>query len=201
MSNQCSCRTVKNSQCSFKARASEEYCGRHKTCNRPIEHIQVYRQPRYGIVEKPTKFSPPFNTICEGSWDEKNAVLDMDFDIKWPSKYTFMLHVNAVEKALIYEKMKNPEKLGVYNNSAMYVAYNGAHAICPMCGTVLGSHMFKIKDFSRKILCWPESYASHYIANHNIMPTKRFFTFIEKMCEMLPINKEDGLGERAAHHA
>ena len=110
-------------------------------------------RPVYGAVEKPTKFSPPYNATCEGFWDEENNPLDMEFDIHWPSKHMFMLHVNAVEKALIYEKMKNPEKIGVYNNSAMYVAYNGAHAICPMCRTVLGSHMFKIKDFSRKILC------------------------------------------------
>ena len=195
MSNQCSCRTVKNSQCSLKARASEKYCGHHKTCNRPMKN-----RPVYGAVEKPTKFSPPYNNAtCEGFWDEENNPLDMEFDIPWPSKNMFMMHVNAVEKALIYEKRKNPERFGVYDNYAMYVAYNGEHEICPMCRTLLGSHMFRINDSSGMIVCWPELYASHYIDYHNIMPTKRFFTFIEKMYKTLPSHNEDGLG--AALHA
>ena len=31
----CSCKTLKNSQCSFNARASKKYCGHHDQCKNP----------------------------------------------------------------------------------------------------------------------------------------------------------------------
>ena len=100
----CSCNTVKNSQCSFNARASEEYCGHHEQCNRPMAH-QPKKKPS---AKKPNKFSPPNEDArCEGYWEDKNNALLMVSKINWPSKNIFLSHVKDVEAGLIYQKMKN----------------------------------------------------------------------------------------------
>ena len=164
MPNKCSCKTVKNSQCSFNARASEEYCGHHEACNRPIGP-----KKKPSAVKKPTQFSPPYNAMCEGFWDEKNNPQHMVSKINWPSKNMFLSHVKDVEAGLIYQKMKKPENraYGLYDTFAMYVAYTGEHSISEIDGTVLGSHMFRINDSSGMIVCWPELYADHYIGKYN----------------------------------
>ena len=187
--HQCSCKTLKNSQCSFSARASKKYCGHHEPCKRPISLPRGPMKKKPSAenaqkVEEPTSFSPPTDLKCEGYWnnDTYNPQL-MVSKVEWPSKHLFLVHVKAIEDRLIYEAEEMWDKKKKF--SERYVMYRG-FSTSVMDKSQLGSSEFQCRDSAGKLICWPTMYASHYIGKYNIMPTKRFFTFIEATYPTFP---------------
>ena len=77
--HQCSCKTLKNSQCSFNARASKKYCGHHEPCKRPME-------TKSSAVKKRTK-----NRSSKKSVELSKQILQLDAARKVSEAYYKMV--------------------------------------------------------------------------------------------------------------
>ncbi|CAD7950799.1 unnamed protein product [Amoebophrya sp. A120] len=63
-------------------------------------------------------------------------------------------------------------------------------------GEIVGSGEYQAEYFDtveheRRIMVWPQGYAEHYICQHNVLPTERFFRFVVQFAEEhdLPLSR------------
>ena len=59
----------------------------------------------------------------------------------------------------------------------------------PIPGVLLSRDECESKDSSGQSIRWLKDYPDHYIRKHNVVPTERFFTFIEGMYRKIKTNK------------
>ena len=78
--HRCSCKTLKHSQCAFKARASEKYCGHHEPCKRPMK-------TKPSAVKTSTNRKPSSKKSVELS----KQILQLDADMKVSEAYYKMV--------------------------------------------------------------------------------------------------------------
>ena len=136
-------------------------------------------------VDKPPSFNPPH---CEGAFYIDKYLPEHD-GRPWTGKERFLVHVKAVVK-FITKAQKNGDK-----NQTVTVA-SGKKFQCMYCyiifnipGVLLSRDTCESKDSSGQSIRWLKDYPDHYIKKHNVVPTERFFTFIEGMYRKIKTNK------------
>lgn len=110
----------------------------------------------YGVDN--IKFSPPNPNKCEGYWTKtkNNTYLPTVSNQVWRGKNNWL------------------EKAFVVNANTPTVAYRGI-AFSRLDGSPVGNQEFQ--DETNNI-CWPEGYIEHYIQDHNVMPTEKFYQYV-----------------------
>ncbi len=130
------------------------------------------------MIEPPPEYMPPNPFQCEGYWDPEDALRYRNQPkiyqpiisrVIWRDKQKFVQAVNAIEKYLI---------------DTTQVPRYGSGAISRInFREFIGGSEFN--DYEYKI-CWPSGYVNHYIEQHNVMPTKRFFDYVLIRVNTLP---------------
>lgn len=123
---------------------------------------------------KPPSYAKSSSLGCEGYWsdgrgeDKKSkSYQPIPSDEVWGGKSVWMDRPKTVEKYIS----------GVSGET--YKCFRGMTP-CRLCNEMVGNceyHMGK--------MCWPEGYVEHYIGHHNVMPTKKFYKFINKTYESI----------------
>lgn len=106
-------------------------------------------------------FMPPSTSKCEGYWNKQyRPVISTKI---WYGKDEW------IRKALIVEH-HTPQK-----------SFRGI-SFSRIDGTPVGN-----KEYYDVInnMCWPEGYVEHYIKNYNVMPTQKFYHYINYRYQLL----------------
>ena len=118
------------------------------------------------IISPPPEFMPPnpAEYKYQGYWGEpfKGGYQPIISSKVWPDKEKFLKAVYAIE---LYLK-----------RSGHYVQYRGFSTSRLISGKRVGSGG-EYQD-NKYEMYWPEDYVDHYIKDHNVMPTERFFKYI-----------------------
>ena len=109
--------------------------------------------------------------------------------MEWKGKERFLVHVKTVVKFIT-----KAQKRGDKNQTVTVVS--GKKFECVYCklifntpGVLLSRDECESKDSSGQSIRWLKDYPDHYIRKHNVVPTERFFTFIEWMYRKIKTNK------------
>ena len=139
MPNQCSCKTLKQSQCSFNASASKKYCGHHEPCKRPItKAVKKSTNPKKKTSSKTnTKALQLSKKILEmdAAMQDTDYYQKMEDDHKlWTKKFSSLFRLLIKLRELDQDMFADTdEKLtlpfsdigyGQDENSEDYVLYN-----------------------------------------------------------------------------
>jgi hypothetical protein len=110
-------------------------------------------------------FSPPNPNKCEGYWTKTkdNKYLPIISDNPWIDKSEWL------------------QKAYIVNSNTPMVAYRGL-SFSRLDGSVVGNEEYQ--DTTNNI-CWPQGYIEHYIRDHNVMPTEKFYNYINTRYEQL----------------
>ena len=110
-------------------------------------------------ISAPPEFSPPNPLKCEGYWSKDYIPKVCTLD--WLDKDKFIEMANIIEEDLKKKKsIKN------------YMGY--AHSrLVPGHKVGIGTFVDPSCDIS-----WPEGYVQHYIRDHNVMPTEKFYDYM-----------------------
>lgn len=106
-------------------------------------------------------FSPSNPNKCEGYWSKDYKPIVSKFI--WAEKDLW------IAKAL-YISSITPS-----------ISYRGL-AFSRIDGTIVGNKEYYDAEYD---ICWPEGYIEHYIKDNNIMPTKRFYDYINMKYSLL----------------
>jgi len=103
-------------------------------------------------------FSPPNPNKCEGYWikTKDNRYLPIVSDNTWVDKSEWL------------------QKAYIVNANTPMVAYRGL-SFSRLDGSVVGNEEYQ--DTTNNI-CWPQGYIEHYIQDNNVMPTEKFYKYI-----------------------
>lgn len=154
---------------------------------------------------------PPINQKCEGYWDspspkkltriqdriknkslsqaEIQAIYEQE-GLKgyqplistriWSGKQEWLKKAYAIE-----EYFYAPYRDYILNGKSFpgqlhYRAYRGLSPSRIVPGYYVGNGEYEDGD-----MCWPEGYVKHYIEDHNVMPTQRFYDYVNTRYETL----------------
>lgn len=100
------------------------------------------------------KFSLPNSNSCEGYWDDNyKPIQEVGIWLEKDSWITKALYVESIVEVRSFRGL----------------------AFSKLDGTVVGNKEYYDEKYN---ICWPEGYVTHYIGEHNVMPTKRFYDYI-----------------------
>jgi hypothetical protein len=121
----------------------------------------------------PPEFMPDAIYDCEGYWDHD------DYD-DYEKKY----------QPIISNKVWNGKaewirKAKLVEEQTPFIGYRGMSP-SRIDGTFVGSQEF-FDTINR--ICWPQNYVQHYIEKYNVMPTRRFYAYINKRYQLLTQQK------------
>lgn len=132
-------------------------------------------------------FQPPTKLACEGYWDKKFQPISQV--VEWPEKSQWLHKVYAIERYLKSLPEMNgpwpgdmtPEERHQQMEQGI-IRYRGLARSRIAPGEVVGNEEFI--DYG---MCWPGQYVEHYIENHNVLPTERFYQYVNSRYDTLPI--------------
>jgi hypothetical protein len=132
----------------------------------PLDQPTIASLTLSDTLKPPVKFSKKNKNskrTCknpEGFWSAKYKPKPSKYS--WPDKLKWIARVKIVERYL----MQLPPE------SQSYITFRGL-ALSRIDDDVVGNSEFHDAGF-----CWPEGYVEHYIGKYNVMPTKRFYNYI-----------------------
>jgi len=143
---------------------------------------------QYGL--SPPEFMPPTKLSCEGYWDIRSynsqssyspdsRYLPIPSNKVWSEKQVWMNKAKAVEEYIKVMSKEDP------TGSIKYQCYRGMSR-CRLCDQFVGNC-----EYQHKGMCWPSNYIEHYIGYHNVMPTKRFYEFIENFYRLHSLDNKN----------
>jgi len=112
-------------------------------------------------MDQPPKYMQCSSLKCEGYWN--NNYRPVISNVIWKDKKQWLT------KALFVEKHTNK------------ICYRGL-SFSRIDGTVVGNCEYYDNYHN---ICWPEGYIEHYIKDHNVMPTERFYHYINNQYNLL----------------
>ncbi|CAH6419169.1 Hypothetical protein HVR_LOCUS365 [uncultured virus] len=137
--------------------------------------INVLRNSAIPIyIRSPPEFMPlkPSHLKCEGYWNSigsKNAYLPIISTKIWIDKELFVRCVYAINRYLI--------------DNGKYFRYRGLSPSRIISNEYVGAGEYEDTEYN---MCWPENYIGHYIRDHNVMPTRRFYEYVAMRINTLP---------------
>ena len=137
-------------------------------------------------LQPPPKFTPP---RCEGiSENVQSAIVK-----GWLGKKKFLGHVERVVEYIIDAQTKGDKSHKVIYSTATMKSEIDDDASISM-------NVCVSEDVSGQEIRWLRDYPQHYIGKFDIMPTERFFTFIEYMYQMLKTTTKVSMCHRCGRH-
>lgn len=128
-------------------------------------HYALQYYNHISVKEETIKLSPPNPNKCEGYWTKTrdNRYLPIISNEVWTEKSEWL------------------QKAYVVNANTPTVSYRGI-AFSRLDGSFVGNEEYQ--DTINNI-CWPEGYVEHYIRDNNVMPTERFYNYINARYDQL----------------
>ena len=108
-------------------------------------------------------FSPANHNKCEGYWSKgkENSYLPVVSDKVWEGKEEWL------------------RKAFVVSDNTPVVAYRGI-AFSRLDGTAVGNEEYQDEANN---MCWPSGYLEHYVRDNNVMPTEKFYNYVNSRYE------------------
>ena len=102
---------------------------------------------------------------CQGYWDIKGGYQPIISKDIWIHKQKWLDRVYTIEQLIVDGKIGS------------MIQYRGFAFSRIESNAIVGSAEYCDHEYD---MCWPEGYVSHYIEKHNVMPTKKFFKYVNK---------------------
>jgi hypothetical protein len=132
---------------------------------------------------QPPEFSLPSPFKCEGYWDPLSksgkGYQPLPSSYLWVDKSNWLLKLEAIEnylKSLPVTMKDDKYHLG-------YVSYRGLSPSRLVKNEYVGNGEYYDRDYDN--MCWPDGYRSHYIQEYNVMPTQRFYEYVNTRYQQL----------------
>lgn len=137
-----------------------------------------------GPIKPPPSFSKPNPYGCEGYWDdehdEKNwkGYLPIVSKKTWPDKEKWLARLKFIEPS----GYKDGHDVFLHNDGKKFnvIQYEGCSLSRIQPNWDVGCDEYEYKG-----VCWAQGYAEHYIGKYNVMPTERFYNFVNNTWEDL----------------
>jgi len=125
---------------------------------------------------QPPIYSSPSPLTCEGYWDlpskSKKGHQPSPSPYFWPEKDRWLYKLKTIEDYL------RSIQVIIHNDKyhTGYVSYRGLSPSRLVKNEMVGNGEYYDRDYDN--MCWPEGYGSYYIGKHNVMPTARFYNYV-----------------------
>jgi hypothetical protein len=156
----------------------EEF-GNHRKINQYMGHkvrSKKAKYPRKAILGEingnPPEFMPPVPSDLKGEGYWSDSYPPIVSQQEWPEKQKWIDKVNFIESQSLKDQ-----------NDVKMIEYFGYAYSRLVPDFEVGSSEYKDGD-----VFWPEGYVEHYIGDYNVMPTERFFNYINEKYSSLRNN-------------
>lgn len=139
------------------------------------------------VILPPPRFASPRAVAMEGYWDQATyrpqSFIYPGLTEAWPSKASFLVAVATIEAAICLGEPREIQRAGCADMrgvipTASFVSMDGQSPSRMEEGYQVGSgEFFDVCEDGGKI-GWPEGYAKHYIGEHEVLPTRRFYEYV-----------------------
>ena len=139
------------------------------------------------VILPPPQFAPPTAVVMEGYWDpttyRPQSFVYPGLTEAWPSKASFLEAVATIEAAICLGEPSEMQRAGCADMrgvipTASFVSMDGQSPSRMKEGCQVGSgEFFDVCEDGARI-GWPEGYAKHYVGEHEVLPTRRFYEYV-----------------------
>lgn len=133
----------------------------------------------------PPEYMPETPMACEGYWGEYMPIPSTKV---WAGKNIWLQKVAAIEayiQSLPASMTTFPMNMSRHERDARRVTAHWVARGLSHSRLVSGA-VVAAGEYEDNGICWPEGYVEHYIRDHNVMPTKRFYDYVNARYATLP---------------